>query len=69
MFDQTIQLAPRVTSYVVVCAECAVEHGVFAAQVEGRLALERAHSAVTCPRGHEIRIERAGRDVLSMRLH
>ena len=52
MFDQTIRLAPRVTSYVVVCAECAVEHGVYAAQVEGRLALERAHSAVTCLRFH-----------------
>jgi hypothetical protein len=62
MFDQTIQLAPRVTAYTVVCAECALEHGVFGAQVEGRLALERAHSAVTCPRGHQIRVERAERE-------
>ena len=69
MFDQTIRLAPRVTSYVVVCAECAVEHGVYAAQVEGRLALERAHSAVICPRGHEIRVERAGRDPVGLRFH
>jgi hypothetical protein len=69
MFDQTIRLAPRVTSYVVVCAECAVEHGVYSAQVEGRLALERAHSAVTCPRGHEIRVERAGRDPVGLRFH
>ena len=61
MFDQTIQLAPRVTSYTVVCAECALEHGVFGAQVEGRLALERVHSAVTCTRGHQIRVERVKR--------
>ena len=54
MFDQTIRLAPRVTSYVVVCAECADEHGVYAAQVEGRLALERppalTHGRATPPR-------------------
>jgi hypothetical protein len=68
MFDQTIQLAPRVTSYTVVCAECALEHGVFAAQVEGRLALERVHSAVTCTRGHQIRVERVKRGV-PLRLH
>jgi hypothetical protein len=59
MIDQTIWLSPRATSYTVVCEECATEHGYLAAQVEGRLELDREHSAVTCSRGHEIRVERA----------
>ncbi len=61
MYDQTIWLAPRAISFTAVCAECADEHGFFAAQVEGRLALERAHSSTTCGRGHSIRVERANR--------
>jgi hypothetical protein len=59
MFDQTVWLSPRATSYTVVCEECAADHGYFSAQVEGRLELDREHSAVTCARGHEIRLERA----------
>ena len=59
MIDQTIWLSPRATSYTVVCEECATQHGFLAAQVAGRLELDRDHSAVTCPRGHEIRVERA----------
>jgi hypothetical protein len=63
MIDQTIWLAPRATSYTVVCEECASEHGYFGAQVEGRLELDREHSTVTCMRGHDIRIERAGQPI------
>jgi hypothetical protein len=66
MFDQTIWLAPMATSYVVVCQECAAEHGYLGAQVEGRLELERAHTAVTCARGHEIRVERADRNPIGV---
>ena len=47
MIDQTVWLAPKATSYVVVCEECAAEHGYLGAQVEGRLELERGHTA--CP--------------------
>ena len=46
MIDQTVWLAPKATSYVVVCEECAAEHGYLGAQVEGRLELERGHTAV-----------------------
>ena len=59
MIDQTVWLAARATSYTVVCEECAAEHGYLGAQVEGRLALDREHTDVTCVRGHWIRIERA----------
>ena len=66
MIDQTIWLAPMATSYVVVCEECAAEHGYLGAQVEGRLELERGHTAVACPRGHEIRVERANREPIGV---
>ncbi|HEX4929402.1 MAG TPA: hypothetical protein VFV62_01745 [Gaiellaceae bacterium] len=62
MIDQTVWLAPKATSYVVVCEECATEYGYLGARVEGRLELERGHTAVACERGHEIRVERAHRD-------
>ncbi|HSO02744.1 MAG TPA: hypothetical protein VLS46_09470 [Gaiellaceae bacterium] len=69
MIDQTVWLAPKATAYTVVCEECAAEHGYLGAQVEGRLELEREHSAVSCPRGHAIRVERANRDPISVRFH
>jgi hypothetical protein len=68
MIDQTIWLAPKATAYVVVCEECAAEHGYLGAQVTGRLELERGHGAVACTRGHEIRVERAHRDPIGVRL-
>ena len=67
MIDQTVWLAPKATAYTVVCEECAAEHGYLGAQVEGRLELERAHSAVSCPSGHPIRVERANRDPIGVR--
>jgi len=59
MIDQTVWLAPKAISYTVVCEVCALEHGFLGAQVGGRLEMERRHTAVTCARGHEIRVERA----------
>lgn len=59
MLDQTIWLAPKAVSYTVVCEACAAEHGFLAAQVEGRLELERGHTTLMCSRGHELRVERA----------
>ncbi len=58
MVDQTIWLAPKAVSFTAVCAECAEEHGYFAAHVEGRLELDRLRSSTACRRGHPIRIER-----------
>ena len=51
MIDQTVWLAARATSYTVVCEECAAEHGYLGARVEGRLELEREHTATCCTRG------------------
>ena len=48
------------------CAECAEEHGVFAAHVEGRLELERLHGSTTCVRGHSVRIERANHEPIGV---
>lgn len=62
MVDQTIWLAPKATAFTAVCAECAEEHGAFAAHVSGRLDLERGHATTTCERGHPIRVERARRE-------
>ncbi len=59
MIDQTVWLAARATSYTVVCEECAAEHGYLGARVEGRLELERDHTATCCVRGHPISVLRA----------
>ena len=69
MIDQTVWLAPKATSYTVVCEECATEHGYLGASVEGRLELERLHGAVSCPRGHEISVQRANRDPIGVTYH
>jgi hypothetical protein len=37
--------------------------------VEGRLALERERSAVTCLRGHDIAVVRASHEPVGVRLH
>lgn len=66
MYDQTIWLAPKATAFTAVCAECADEHGTYAAHVSGRLELERGHTSTICPRGHAIRVERAHRDPIGV---
>jgi hypothetical protein len=62
MIDQTVWLAARATSFTVVCEECAAEHGYLGARVEGRLELEREHTATCCSRGHPISVLRAVHD-------
>lgn len=69
MIDQTVWLAPRATAYIVVCEQCAAEGGYLGAQVEGRRALERDHSAVSCPRGHAISVQRAHPEPTGVRIH
>ena len=59
MIDKTVWLAARATSYTVVCEECAAEHGYLGSRVEGRLELEREHTATSCIRGHPISVIRA----------
>ncbi len=69
MTDQTVWLAARATSYTVVCEECAGARGYLGARVEGRLALERDHTATSCTRGHPISVVRALDDPVGVRLH
>jgi hypothetical protein len=69
VIDQTVWLAPRATAYVVVCEQCAADHGYLGAQVEGRLELERDHTAVSCLRGHPISVVRASHDPIGVRFH
>jgi hypothetical protein len=65
MIDQTVVLLARTTSFTVVCRACAdlderSEHGAHAA---GALRLEHDLGWATCPRGHRIRVIRAGAPV------
>ena len=64
MFEQTIRLSPRVTAFTAVCEACAEQQpgteGWLAATVTGRLRLEDDHGSLCCPRGHVLRVERAG---------
>jgi hypothetical protein len=59
--EQTVSIPRRATSFTVVCEACVqtmVSDGYGAAIVHGTLALERRHGRITCPNGHELRIER-----------
>jgi hypothetical protein len=62
MLEQTIRLSPRITAFTVVCERCAEDafapEAWLAATIGGRLGLDASHGTVTCPRGHEIRVER-----------
>jgi hypothetical protein len=61
--EQTLCIPPRATSFRAVCEACASSQlpsrGYVGAVVEGKLALDREHGRVTCPRGHDIRVLRA----------
>jgi hypothetical protein len=64
MFEQqVIWIAPRATAFTVVCdaclASCESAESYLHATVSGSLRLEATHGSFTCPRGHDIRIERA----------
>ena len=58
--EQVVWISPRATGFTVVCERCA-ESGHQFASVQGTLSLEHARGSMSCPRGHEIRIERDGR--------
>ena len=63
MFEQTVVLLARATAFTVVCQACAEdlprdEYAALTAQ--GQLRLEHDLGWTTCPRGHRIRVIRAG---------
>jgi hypothetical protein len=62
--EQTVRISSRVTSFTVVCDACAqstIADGYGASIVHGTLPLERHHGRLTCPKGHELLVERNGR--------
>ena len=62
--EQTVWVAPRATSFTVVCDACArsiAADGYGAAVVHGMLALDSVRGWIVCPRGHQLRVERDGR--------
>ena len=63
MYEQTVVLLARTTAFTVVCQAC-VElepHGEYVGQTaQGSLRLEEDLGWTTCPRGHRIRVIRAG---------
>jgi hypothetical protein len=63
VFEQTVVLLARTTAFTVVCQACAEqdEHGEYVGQTaQGMLRLEHDVGWTTCPRGHRIRVIRAG---------
>ena len=63
MYEQTVVLLSRTTACTVVCQACA-EHDAagehLAHTAQGTLRLEQNLGWTTCPRGHRIRLLRAG---------
>jgi hypothetical protein len=66
MYEQTVVLLARTTAFTVVCQACADldargEHVAHTAQ--GVMRLDQDLGWTTCPRGHRIRVIRAGAGV------
>ena len=58
--EQIVWISPLATGFTIVCERCA-DLGENFPSVQATLSLEQVRSTVTCPHGHEIRIERDGR--------
>jgi hypothetical protein len=58
--EQVVWVSPLATAFTIVCERCAAGGETFRS-VQGSLAIEQARGHMSCPRGHEIRIERDGR--------
>ena len=59
VYEQTVVLLARATGFTVVCQACA-ELQPESEYAEGTLRLEHDLGWTTCPRGHRIRVIRAG---------
>jgi hypothetical protein len=63
VYEQTVVLLARTTAFTVVCQACTEldPHGEYVGQTaQGSLRLEADLGWTTCPRGHRIRVIRAG---------
>ena len=58
--EQVVWISHLATAFTVVCERCA-ENGESFPSAQGTLSLEHVRGHLTCPRGHEIRVERDGR--------
>ena len=66
MYEQTVVVLARATAFTVVCQACAElePNGEYAGlTAQGILRLGRDLGWTTCPRGHRIRVIRAGSSV------
>jgi hypothetical protein len=66
--EQTVVLLGRTTAFTAVCDACVEEQlaellgeSWVGASVSGSLELDRDRGSATCPRGHRVRVVRAGR--------
>ncbi len=62
LLEQPVVLLPaRATTFTVLCAICIQDHPdeFFSATVTGSLRFDANHGTAVCPRGHELRVERA----------
>jgi hypothetical protein len=58
--DQTVWISPLATAFTIVCQRC-IDGGEGFPSVHGTLPLEHLRGHLTCPHGHQIRMERDGR--------
>jgi hypothetical protein len=58
--EQVVWISQLATGFTVVCERC-VELGEGFPSAQGALSLEYVRGTISCPRGHEIRVERDGR--------
>ena len=62
LLEQPVVLLPaRATTFTVLCSICIQDDPAefLAATVTGSIRLDATHGSAVCPRGHELRIERA----------
>ena len=58
--EQVVWISQLATGFTVVCERC-VELGEGFPSAQGTLSLDHVRGTISCPRGHEIRVERDGR--------
>jgi hypothetical protein len=58
--EQVVWVSPLATGFTVVCERC-VELGEGFPSAQGTLSLDSVRGTMSCPRGHDIRVERDGR--------